>query len=146
MSECHLGKFSQEAPGSHTSSLRVFLNQGPAPYTCRLKCLTFSRPVKNFISPRQAHVNSLSESVIRLLYKLHQYNITQIQIQIDRQCNVNPNAIYRGMYQNTHIYVIGAFFLENKKHCMQLFNLFIIHKVCKEILRYCLYSKTQQTT
>lgn len=62
MSECHLGKFSQEAPGSHTSSLRVFLNQGPAPYTCTLKCLTFSGPVKNFISPRQAHVNSLSES------------------------------------------------------------------------------------
>lgn len=78
MSECHLGKFSQEAPGSHTSSLRVFLNQGPAPYTCRLKCLTFSGSVKNLISPRQAHVNSLSESVIRLLYKLHQYNITQI--------------------------------------------------------------------
>lgn len=131
MSECHLGKFSQEAPGSHTSSLRIFLNQGPAPYTCRLKCLTFSGPVKNFISPRQAYVNSLSESVIRLLYKLHQYNITQIQIKIDTQCNVNPNARYVGMQQNTHINMIDAFFLENKKQQMQLFNLFIIHKVCK---------------
>lgn len=88
MSECHLRKFSQKASELHTLYLRIFLNQGPVSYTCRLKYLDFLGPESKSISPRQTHVNSPTELVMRLLYKL-QYNIThthtRIVIDIDMQ-------------------------------------------------------------